>query len=78
MQGKASVAGENQGSGTEKSREATTHHVIFAGIGGRGVLSAGRILSEAAVDYYPHILWLPTLTTAMRGEPCECTLVLSH
>ena len=41
------------------------------------MLAAGRILAEAAVDDYSHILWLPTLTTAMRGEPVECTLVLS-
>ncbi len=54
-----------------------THSVIMAGIGGRGVLSAGRMLAEAAVAYYPHILWLPTLTTAMRGDSCECYIVLS-
>lgn len=54
-----------------------THSLIMAGLGGRGVLSAGRILAEAALSDYPHILWLPTLTTAMRGEPCECSIILS-
>lgn len=54
-----------------------THNVIMAGIGGRGVLSAGRMLAEAAVSYYSHIVWLPTLTTAMRGEACECYIILS-
>ncbi|MBI2877921.1 MAG: 2-oxoacid:acceptor oxidoreductase family protein [Candidatus Tectomicrobia bacterium] len=77
MQGTATVAGVAQGTGAEKAREAGAHSVIFAGIGGRGVLAAGRILAEAAVADYPHVIWLPTLTTAMRGEPCECTLVLS-
>lgn len=77
MQGTVPVVKENRGSETGETRSAGAHSVILAGIGGRGVLSAGRILAEAAVDDYPHILWLPTLTTAMRGEPCECTLVLS-
>lgn len=58
-------------------KESRTHSLIVTGIGGRGVLSAGRILAEAAVTQYPHILWLPTLTTAMRGDPCECYIVLS-
>ncbi len=54
------------------------HDVIIAGIGGRGVLVAGRLLAEAATIHYEHVSWLPSLTTAMRGGPCEATVVFSH
>ena len=54
------------------------HNVIIVGIGGRGVLVAGRLLAEAAMTQYEHVTWLPSLTTAMRGGPCEATIVFSH
>jgi len=49
----------------------------MAGIGGRGVLLVGHILAKAALAQYPHSLWYPTYAGAMRGDVCECTVVLS-
>ncbi|MBI4288953.1 MAG: 2-oxoacid:acceptor oxidoreductase family protein [Chloroflexi bacterium] len=58
--------------------QSETHDVIMVGIGGRGVLVAARLFAEAAMTQYEHVSWLPSLTTAMRGGPCEATVVLSH
>ena len=52
--------------------------VIMAGVGGRGVLMAGELLARAALSVYPYASWLPSYTAAMRGGPCECTVILSE
>lgn len=54
-----------------------THNVIMAGIGGRGVMVAALTLARAALKRYQHAVWLPSMTTAMRGGPCEATVVFS-
>jgi len=53
------------------------HKVIMAGIGGRGVLSAGLFLAQAAMSQYQYVLWFPSYQAAKRGGPCECSVVLS-
>jgi 2-oxoglutarate ferredoxin oxidoreductase subunit gamma len=49
----------------------------MAGIGGRGVMVAALTLARAALKRYKHAVWLPSMTTAMRGGPCEATVVFS-
>lgn len=53
------------------------HDVIVAGIGGRGALITGQLLVEAAASQYNHVLWCPNMTTARRGAPADCTVVIS-
>jgi len=55
-----------------------THNVVMAGIGGRGVMVAALTLAQAALEEYPHVVWLPSMTTAQRGGPCEATVAFSH
>ena len=52
--------------------------VIVAGIGGMGVLVAGRLLASAALQRYKHISWVPSYGEARRGGLSECTVILSH
>jgi 2-oxoglutarate ferredoxin oxidoreductase subunit gamma len=52
-------------------------NVIMAGIGGRGVMVAALSLARAAMKKYPHVTWLPSMTTAQRGGACEATVVFS-
>ncbi len=52
-------------------------NVIMAGIGGRGVMVAALTLARAALKRYKHAVWLPSMTTAMRGGPCEATVAFS-
>ena len=52
--------------------------LIMAGIGGQGVLTAGRLLAEGAVDEYAHVTWMSSYRAARRGGASECTVVLSQ
>jgi len=51
--------------------------VIFAGLGGQGVLTAALLLAEAAFLQYKHVLYFPAYTTAMRGGASESTVIFS-
>ena len=51
--------------------------LLIAGLGGMGVLTAGQLLSSAALKAYRHVSYLPSYMEAMRGGLCECTVVFS-
>lgn len=51
--------------------------LIIAGLGGMGVLVAGRLLAAAAVGTFQHISWMPTYGEARRGGLSDCTVILS-
>jgi len=53
------------------------HDVIIAGIGGTGSMIIGQILASAAVSKYNHVMWNPSMTTARRGAPADCTVIIS-
>lgn len=57
--------------------ESSQHEVIMAGVGGGGVLTAGRLLATAAMARFQYSLWYPTYASATRGGPCECTVTFS-
>lgn len=52
--------------------------LIIAGLGGMGVLVAGRLLAAAALAAYQHISWMPTYGEARRGGLSDCTVILSQ
>jgi 2-oxoglutarate ferredoxin oxidoreductase subunit gamma len=58
-------------------KELSRVELIIAGIGGMGVLVAGRLLASAALQRYRFISWMPTYGEARRGGPSECTVILS-
>lgn len=60
-----------------EKEEPSRYEVIMAGVGGRGVLMAGLLLAQAAMVKYHNVLWFPSYAGAMRGGPCECTVILS-
>jgi 2-oxoglutarate ferredoxin oxidoreductase subunit gamma len=51
--------------------------LIVAGLGGMGVLVAGRLLAAAALSSYRHVSWMPTYGEARRGGLSDCTVILS-
>ncbi|MFH1623884.1 MAG: 2-oxoacid:acceptor oxidoreductase family protein [Pseudomonadota bacterium] len=53
------------------------HDIIIAGIGGTGSMIIGQILASAAVSQYNHVMWNPSMTTARRGAPADCTVIIS-
>jgi len=58
-------------------KELSRVELTIAGIGGMGVLVAGRLLAAAAFEQYKYISWMPTYGEARRGGPSECTVILS-
>lgn len=58
-------------------KKAGRCEVIMAGTGGRGVLTAGRLLVDAGYVVHKHVAYLPSYFGDMRGSPCECTVILS-
>ena len=51
--------------------------IIIAGFGGQGVILAGKILAQAAMDHGIDVTWLPSYGPEMRGGTANCTVVLS-
>ncbi len=52
--------------------------VIFAGFGGQGILFAGNLFAQAAMEAGYHVTFLPVYGPEMRGGTCNCTVVISE
>ncbi|GFK92904.1 Pyruvate synthase subunit PorC [Fundidesulfovibrio magnetotacticus] len=51
--------------------------VIIAGFGGQGVVLAGTLLAQAAMEHGLHVTFMPVYGPEMRGGTANCTVVLS-
>lgn len=53
------------------------YRVIISGFGGQGILFAGKVLAQAALNDGFYVSWLPSYGPEMRGGTCNCRLVIS-
>lgn len=51
--------------------------IVIAGFGGQGILSAGRIVADAALLEGREVSWFPSYGPEMRGGTANCSVVLS-
>jgi len=51
--------------------------VVFAGLGGQGLMTMGQILANAALSEGQRVSWLPSYSPEVRGGWANCTVVLS-
>lgn len=51
--------------------------VIFAGFGGQGILSAGKMLAYAGMIENRNVSWLPSYGPEMRGGTANCHVIVS-
>ena len=51
--------------------------LIFAGIGGQGVMLLGQLVAHAGTGQGLHVSWNPSYGGEMRGGMSKCTLILS-
>lgn len=51
--------------------------IMFAGIGGQGVLTAGKILIEIAAENGKNVCWTSEYSAEMRGGLSLCRVVIS-
>ncbi len=49
--------------------------VFMAGMGGQGVLLAGHLLAQAALEAGLELSWFPLYSPEVRGGRATCTLV---
>jgi len=54
-----------------------TEEVIFAGFGGQGVLTAGRVLALTAMLEGKEVCWMPSYGPEMRGGTANCIIHIS-
>jgi 2-oxoglutarate ferredoxin oxidoreductase subunit gamma len=48
--------------------------VVFAGLGGQGVLTCGLVISQIAIAKDYNATWIPQYGAAMRGGTANCTV----
>lgn len=51
--------------------------VMFAGFGGQGILSSGKILAYAAMQKGFEVIWIPSYGPEMRGGTAYCMVFIS-
>lgn len=54
------------------------NEIIIAGFGGQGVLLAGTLLAQAAIEQKLHTTWFPSYGAEMRGGTANSTVVVSN
>lgn len=54
-----------------------TQKICFAGFGGQGVLSAGKLLAYAGMLEGKEVSWCPSYGPEMRGGTANCAVVVS-
>ena len=52
--------------------------VVFAGFGGQGVLTAGLILAEMALEDGKNVTWMPAYGPTMRGGKAYSVVTVSY
>jgi 2-oxoglutarate ferredoxin oxidoreductase subunit gamma len=53
------------------------HEVMFAGFGGQGVMTVGKLLALAGMEEGKEVCWIPSYGPEMRGGTAYCTVVVS-
>ncbi len=51
--------------------------VKFAGFGGQGIMTVGKLLALAGMAEGKHVCWIPSYGPEMRGGTAYCTVVIS-
>jgi 2-oxoglutarate ferredoxin oxidoreductase subunit gamma len=49
----------------------------MAGAGGQGIMKIGKMLSQAALNSYPHLTFFPLYGVEVRGGTSYCQVILS-
>lgn len=53
------------------------NEVMFAGFGGQGILSSGKIFAHAAMEEGYEVVWIPSYGPEMRGGTAYCLVFVS-
>jgi 2-oxoglutarate ferredoxin oxidoreductase subunit gamma len=53
------------------------HEVTFAGFGGQGIMTAGKLLALTGMAEGKQVCWIPSYGPEMRGGTAYCTVVVA-
>ncbi len=53
------------------------NEIVCAGLGGQGVLTAGKIMMHVALEKGLHTTWFPSYGNEMRGGAANCNVMIS-
>ena len=56
----------------------TVIKIIFAGFGGQGIQTMGKLIAYAGLDSGLNVSWLPSYGPEMRGGTSNCSVILSN
>ncbi len=51
--------------------------LLIAGSGGQGILFAGKLVAQAAIEEGMNVTWFPSYGAEVRGGTANCTVVIS-
>ena len=51
--------------------------ILVAGSGGQGILFAGKLMAQAAMEGDMNVTWFPSYGAEVRGGTANCTVVIS-
>ncbi len=51
--------------------------VIFAGFGGQGLLTIGKMVARVGMQTFEHVTYFPSYGTEVRGGTANCQVILS-
>jgi len=54
-----------------------TRNILLAGFGGQGLLFAGRLLANCALDIKKEVTWMPSYGPESRGGTSNCGVIIS-
>ncbi|MDA8172598.1 MAG: 2-oxoacid:acceptor oxidoreductase family protein [Nitrospiraceae bacterium] len=52
--------------------------LLIAGSGGQGILFAGKLVAQAAIEEGMNVTWFPSYGAEVRGGTANCTVVISE
>ena len=50
--------------------------IVLAGVGGQGILFAGKLLAKLAMKKEKQVTWIPSYGPEMRGGTCNCSVII--
>ena len=59
-------------------KESTKFQVGVAGYGGQGILTIGKLLAEAGMSKFKHVVFSPSYGGAQRGGESTCIVTISN
>jgi len=62
---------------TEKQSDGFYESVIIAGFGGQGIILAGKLLAQAAMNSGKEVTFFPSYGAEVRGGTSNCTVVIA-